>query len=132
MRKRLRQRDGENCWFCHLPMDFQRGGTAKNNREATIDHIVERSNGGCSSPKNVRLAHLYCNNARSNGQWTPEKERKWIVKVLLPVARRDLWLRSMIPSEWHHLPKKKRCSTRCESLNEAATQRVERRTPELV
>lgn len=68
----LRKRDGEACWLCGERMLFQEDNLsgyipAHDPRDATIDHVVERCNGGSNAYENLRLAHRECNNMRSNG-----------------------------------------------------------------
>lgn len=50
--KALIERDGENCFYCLLPM-------AAN--DITIEHLLATKNGGSSSRANLVLAHERCN-----------------------------------------------------------------------
>lgn len=58
----LRRRDGDVCSLCDLPIDF----SANSSRwtRPSVDHIIERRNGGCTHPDNLRLLHVFCNSAR--------------------------------------------------------------------
>lgn len=58
------ERDGWICGFCSESVD----PTIKNPKPwaATLDHIIPRSKGGSDDADNLRLAHRYCNNVRSN------------------------------------------------------------------
>ena len=60
----LRRRDGDNCHLCGLAMTFARAGRSPD--DATIDHIVPKSQGGGDAATNLRLAHKRCNEARGN------------------------------------------------------------------
>ena len=73
-RNRLRhiiRRDGNNCWLCGEPMlpisdeCFRPGGSIPD-RAPTVDHVVERRNGGTSHLSNLRAAHRACNNERDS------------------------------------------------------------------
>lgn len=59
----LRQRDGENCHLCSLPMLFHSRSRPIN---ASVDHLIPRSLQGCDCLPNLRLAHTICNERRGN------------------------------------------------------------------
>lgn len=62
----LIQRDGPNCGICHkaIPAD-----------EETIDHIVQKSEGGLDEATNVRLACRLCNIRRPRGENARKRQR---------------------------------------------------------
>jgi 5-methylcytosine-specific restriction endonuclease McrA len=66
--KRLRRRDGDNCWVCGLVMRFDSVELKRNpgRIDVTVDHIRPRSAGGTSWFWNLALAHAYCNAGRHN------------------------------------------------------------------
>ena len=55
-RENLRERDGDDCWFCGAPMGD----------DCTIEHLIPKSKGGRDSLSNYALAHLKCNNDAAN------------------------------------------------------------------
>jgi hypothetical protein len=55
---RLLIRDGNCCHVCKLPFT--------DNRPPTFDHVIELRQGGKGAIDNLKLAHLSCNNMRSN------------------------------------------------------------------
>lgn len=59
----LRERDGENCHLCSLPMLFHSHNRPVN---ASVDHLIPRSFQGCDCLSNLRLAHTICNERRGN------------------------------------------------------------------
>jgi hypothetical protein len=68
----LRERDGDNCWRCRRPMDFElpRG----HDLAPTIEHLQAKSKGGTMELGNLCLCHGRCN--RLMGDATLEvKER---------------------------------------------------------
>jgi len=52
-----------HCWICLFPL-----GTKKLNSDLapSQDHVIPLSRGGEKGPRNVRLAHRWCNTAKSN------------------------------------------------------------------
>jgi hypothetical protein len=50
-RQKLLDRDGDECWFCGLPMGD----------DCTIEHLVPKSKGGGNLLDNYALAHASCN-----------------------------------------------------------------------
>lgn len=50
-RQALLERDGDECWFCGLPVG----------EDATIEHLVPKSAGGGNKLANYALAHAACN-----------------------------------------------------------------------
>lgn len=63
IREFLRQRDGDNCCWCNLPMDFDNLG-ADTPLVPTFEHLVRRADGGGNTFENLKLAHKKCNNER--------------------------------------------------------------------
>lgn len=59
----LRQRDGDRCWLCLLPIDFTITDSADPMR-CSRDHVIPRSLGGGRDLANLRLAHAQCNAGR--------------------------------------------------------------------
>ena len=53
----ITKRDGEGCWFCGQPMDLTK---------ATIEHLLNVSNGGNNHINNLVLAHEKCNQQARN------------------------------------------------------------------
>lgn len=51
----LRQRDGDNCEICGLPIE---------SGQESPDHIIQRAQGGMNEAKNIRLVHRACNQTR--------------------------------------------------------------------
>ena len=51
-REKLLARDGDECWFCGLPMG----------EDCTIEHLVPKAKGGRNMAANYALAHRRCNN----------------------------------------------------------------------
>jgi 5-methylcytosine-specific restriction endonuclease McrA len=66
LRRRVRERDGDECWLCGLTMEFVEGLRAQQPRDATLDHVVPLSKGGTNALANLRLAHFTCNTHRGN------------------------------------------------------------------
>lgn len=60
--KKLRERDGDNCWLCGQPCLFD--GGKRNPLYASWDHYVPRKWGGNNTFNNSKLAHKRCNEAR--------------------------------------------------------------------
>jgi 5-methylcytosine-specific restriction endonuclease McrA len=57
---RLWERDGGKCHLC--------GQTINMMSEATRDHLVPLSKGGCTCSGNIALAHRRCNTRRGNDE----------------------------------------------------------------
>ena len=95
MVRRLRERHGDACWFCGYPILFDEKQMPCS---PTVDHIVERSKGGCTRDHNIRLAHRFCNGARSNGPWTAGKQESWQRKVLRHLVERKRVLAALANS----------------------------------
>jgi hypothetical protein len=62
----LRERDGDDCWLCHLPIDFTVEDINDPMRYSR-DHVVPRAAGGDRGTGNMKLAHRKCNSSRSPG-----------------------------------------------------------------
>lgn len=62
----LRERDGDLCFYCWRPMRFVFelvGGCSWAAPNVSIEHLVERSQGGGSEIENLTLAHGRCNSS---------------------------------------------------------------------
>jgi len=83
----LRRRDGMLCWLCYEPMDF----SAKLCSAAapSIDHVLERENGGCRHPNDLRLAHYFCNSTRKHGDPRYHRGYVKVLRQLQETANRD-------------------------------------------
>jgi 5-methylcytosine-specific restriction endonuclease McrA len=66
----LRERDGDNCHWCGEPIDFE---TREGPFSVSLEHLVEKANGGTNEQSNLRLAHSHCNNYRSNPPRAPRR-----------------------------------------------------------
>ena len=56
---RLRARDGDRCWLCQQPMDFE---AKPNSAQAwSIEHLIAKSRGGPDILDNWVLCHPGCN-----------------------------------------------------------------------
>ena len=64
--RQLAQRDGATCGICHKPVDMNLRRTKNAKWCASVDHIIPRSHGGGHGPDNLQLAHLYCNQVKSD------------------------------------------------------------------
>lgn len=68
-------RDSWTCWLCEEPVDSALIGT-KSMWRPSLDHVTPRSLGGTDGHENLRLAHVWCNAARSDGRtYSPEDFR---------------------------------------------------------
>ena len=74
----LRERDGENCWRCHQPMNFDAPPNSK--RAPTIEHLEAKANGGTNKSENVVLCHPGCN--RHLGVNTLDQKRRMRLRPL--------------------------------------------------
>lgn len=100
---RLIKRDGWKCHWCEGELSFN--GYLSNNpdgpwpRFPTIDHIIEKSDGGSNQDINCVLSCQPCNNGRSNPKGVPQ--------IHNPPRRKPPGERMVIlpPAE---MPKKKR------------------------
>lgn len=63
--RELAARDGFDCGLCgeFVDMDLSRAASIMC---ASVDHIIPRSLGGTHEPENLQLAHLYCNQVKSD------------------------------------------------------------------
>ena len=57
IRLQLRERDGPWCWYCGVELTVA---------EATIEHLIPKSDGGLNSLTNLVLAHEDCNRRAGN------------------------------------------------------------------
>ena len=73
----LRRRDGDNCWRCRRPMQFDlpRG----HDLAPTIEHLQPRAKGGTNVLENLCLCHRRCN--RLLGDATAEVKERMRVKT---------------------------------------------------
>lgn len=63
----LRKRQGDNCCYCGVEMDFQRGSKgAISPFRATLEHILPISRGGGHTWQNAALACHACNTSKNN------------------------------------------------------------------
>lgn len=60
-------RDGWVCQICVEPVDGALVGT-RDHWRPSLDHTTPKSQGGSDDPSNLRLAHWWCNSARSDGR----------------------------------------------------------------
>ena len=61
---RLRARDGDHCWLCGKPIDFD----AKPNsaKAPSIEHLISQSRDGTGIFENLALCHPGCNRILAN------------------------------------------------------------------
>ena len=82
--KYLRKQLGDDCYLCGKVMEFVDFRTMKATPlSATRDHVVPLALGGAQYGENVKLAHQYCNNLKSNlppeqwaGRWPMFREEE--------------------------------------------------------
>lgn len=83
---RLCARDGDLCWLCQKPMDFQ----AKPNSHAawSIEHLIAKSLGGPDIPDNLVLCHPRCNRILNDRPLTQKiklrerwRRKGWIISL---------------------------------------------------
>jgi hypothetical protein len=55
---RLRERDGDNCCFCHAPIQFHKSHMHR--WGPTIHHVKPKRDGGSNGLANLKLAHCRC------------------------------------------------------------------------
>lgn len=60
----LARRDGTDCGICGDPVDMSL--RKPDLFRASVDHIVPWAKGGTHDPENLQLAHLWCNQAKSD------------------------------------------------------------------
>lgn len=63
--QQLAERDGTSCGICGEPVDLTLR-KAESTMCASVDHILPRALGGTHDPENLQLAHLYCNQVKSD------------------------------------------------------------------
>lgn len=61
----LAERDGVTCGICGQSVDMSLR-RKDSNMCASVDHILPRALGGTHEPENLQLAHLYCNQVKSD------------------------------------------------------------------
>jgi len=69
---KVRERDGDNCWRCHRPMNFTEPRDKA--KSATVEHVQPRALGGTSALENLVLCHAGCN--RHLGANIPEQKQR--------------------------------------------------------
>lgn len=68
------KQDG-TCWWCTETMSMEpfrtnaNGDEVHNQRYASIEHLIERKNGGTDARWNLVLAHASCNRNRHKRKW---------------------------------------------------------------
>lgn len=70
----LRKRDGDQCYYCKVTLDFTPASRGREFRpdKATVEHVLPLSRGGFHVRENVALACWQCNvrkNARTYEEW---------------------------------------------------------------
>lgn len=60
----LARRDGLACGICGEPVDLSL--RAPELMRASVDHRIPRARGGSNDPENLQLAHLWCNQVKSD------------------------------------------------------------------
>jgi iron-sulfur cluster repair protein YtfE (RIC family) len=96
LRTIVRERDGDNCWYCDAPMDFIEGEISRPNR-VTLEHLIDLCNGGTNDLVNLALAHEKCN-CTSNHL---SLEQKWKRKKRLTNRTRRREVMSGLIEPWH-------------------------------
>lgn len=92
-RRRLRARDGDNCFYCDREMRFAPSyrKVGKNlvrwhpAYEVTVEHLVDRKHGGTSDIENLVLACKGCNNGRNYmtlSEKLASRKATWPVRAL--------------------------------------------------
>lgn len=61
----LIDRDGPNCWLCEMPIRGSLVSGSQKPWSVTLDHVVEKRNGGTDKLHNLKLAHRQCNTLRT-------------------------------------------------------------------
>lgn len=64
-RRRLRERDGDNCYLCGCRM-VEYSGLEFNPNQMTRDHMTPRSRGGTNNDENMALACARCNSHKGD------------------------------------------------------------------
>lgn len=62
--RELAERDGTLCGICSEAVDM--AATAPDPFRPSVDHKTPRARGGAHSPENLQLAHLWCNQVKSD------------------------------------------------------------------
>lgn len=64
-KKYLRRRDGSECFYCGIELDFDTPADGRcTPRHATIDEVIPRGRGGSERPENQRLVCYECNQGK--------------------------------------------------------------------
>lgn len=63
--RELAERDGTDCGICGESVDMSLR-RSESNMCASVDHILPRALGGSHDPENLQLAHLHCNQVKSD------------------------------------------------------------------
>lgn len=64
--RQLALRDGAYCGICTQPVDMSLSRTFDGKWCPSVDHVIPRALGGSHEPDNLQLAHLYCNQVKSD------------------------------------------------------------------
>ena len=76
-RQALRDRDGDQCHYCGIAMDFTREDRRIRKDKATIEHIVPISAGGGHTFDNTALACWGCNSDKRSEDVESFRERRF-------------------------------------------------------
>lgn len=87
LRRRIRERDGDACWICGMPMRFRDGARQQHECDASLDHVVLRKDGGANSISNLKLAHRLCNCGRQSMAVSEILIARWRLRVWRMLAR---------------------------------------------
>lgn len=83
---RLRARDGDNCWLCGKPMDFD--AESNSPKASSIEHLLAKCHGGSEKPENLVLCHPPCNRSLANRPVAKKVEMR-------EKRRRKAWMASI-------------------------------------
>lgn len=84
MRVALRERDGDDCYWCKQPLHFPVQALDNQRKDmATIEHLIERRNGGSDDIGNLVLAHHWCNLKRDHAATATPAQAKAVLAVRL-------------------------------------------------
>lgn len=64
------------CFYCEIPLSF---------KNATVEHLIPRSNGGADVKKNCTIACQVCNSYRQSipsNQWCPVAKFAWYKRII--------------------------------------------------
>jgi hypothetical protein len=72
-RAKIRERDGDRCFYCGVEMIFSAENVSAKNR-ATLEHLVDECRGGSNEMDNLRLAHGRCNSTLNQHNFDEKME----------------------------------------------------------